>query len=542
MKRIKQFFWKSYRCIFPPKCIRLAVVGSRSSGKSFLLRDVYTAFRLIGTSPFRSYSLEHKDGFKYNSISNFSPNQKGTDGGTPLYACRQKDHHGQLLKGGGLLFDLCFLNIPGEIFSSVHLRRYSELKTYLSTSKKWFTVNTYKGSAGDMKLIVKPDAKLCPLGEKETALADKMPDDETLDTCFKTWDVINLELKDGDYKKKRTKRISGNQLLRYLFKYDIDSVMLSISELIAKDTNKQLSFDQTDFENDNEGLCFVFFHYCTQATDIVLCDRVFTHKKENETETNEISFSDLSSQISDFIDEEHLNTNVYLAFRNVDFLIHDKEEAYVKLNKQLKNKLQENIESSKLARYNVIYSLFSYLLFDCLEYNVSGMGSSTDYIVGLDQEHINASSVSLPDSMDNSTKSELRDLYLDTDGSDGFIYKAEDLKSHIESRIGGSPGQAFRGILSKVGWEDNDDGFVPHVYFTSTPITADYEVYKNGDKSKGQNEFGFYRGSSIYPFANAGSSACFGSLQLCLDILYQHGMGSFFSHSGMLSNLINLKS
>ena len=75
------------------KTVRLAVVGTPSSGKSFLLNDLMDALACMGGSLF---PLE-RDGFSYEEFCRFSPNQAGTGGQTPLYACRRADHYGQTI-------------------------------------------------------------------------------------------------------------------------------------------------------------------------------------------------------------------------------------------------------------------------------------------------------------------------------------------------------------------------------------------------------------------------------------------------------------
>lgn len=536
---------------FSPQCIRLAVVGNTSSGKSFLLKDIIDALRSMGCGFYTSESLENRDGFQYKPFSNYAPNQKGGNGGTPIYACRHEDHYGQLIKSSDIKFDLCFLNIPGEIFEDQKLHSYNELKSLLMTTKKLFTVYTFINPAGEERLIVKPNAKVCPLEEDETVTVPAGSSKDAFLMRFKPWSEINRELSLARFVQDKARDIKGEELMMNFFKYDTDSVMRSITSLIERKIFPNLTFDHVDFEEQQFDLSFVFFHYCTLATDIVLCDRVYTHlDKAVEKGKEVLGFNELATRLSQFLDEEKMaeRVNAYIAFRNVDFLLQDKavERAYIDLNKQLSAK-----EMSPEQRRNVIYSLFSYLMFDHIGYDLHGVGDSMEHILGIeegkhvsltpDEEKTGADEGSMPvNHLDRAFIERLKDRYIDVKGSENHVFNADNLEDHIRSRIGGQ-GQAFRMILAQTGWQPQDnDTFVPHVYFTCTPITEDYRVYKNGLKNNpNQDEYDFYREGSTTKFSDMGSRACFGSFQLCMDIFNNHGIGSFI-HGAMLERIFDI--
>jgi hypothetical protein len=538
---------------FSPQCIRLAVVGNTSSGKSFLLKDIIDALRSMGCGFYTSESLESKDGFQYKPFSNYAPNQKGGNGGTPIYACRHEDHYGQLVKSSEIKFDLSFLNIPGEIFEDKKLHSYNELKKVLKTSKKLFTVHTYINPAGEERLIVKPNAKVCPIEDDETVTVPAGSNKDAFLMRFKPWGEINRELTLAHFSHDKEKDIKGEELMMNFFKYDTDSVMRSITSLIERKVFPNLTFDHVDFEEQQFDLSFVFFHYCTLATDIVLCDRVYTHlDKAAEKGKEVLGFNELATRLSQFLDDENIaeKVNAYIAFRNVDFLLQnrDVEQAYIDLNKQLRD-----LEMSPEMRRNVIYSLFSYLLFDHIGYSMRGIGDSMEHILGIeDGKHValapDEERPAVEDERDENAMTpinrtfieRLKERYIDVKGSENHVFNADNLEDHIRSRIGGQ-GQAFRMILAQTGWQpEGNDTFVPHVYFTCTPITEDYRVYKNGLKNNpDQDEFDFYREGSTTKFSDMGSRACFGSFQLCIDIFNNHGIGSFF-YGAMLERVFDI--
>lgn len=563
---IRDFLMRQRYKWFSPKCIRLAVVGNASSGKSYLLLDFIPALKK-NCAIFRSYALEYKDGFQYSPILKYTPNQKGGNGRTPLYACRQEDHYGSRIKGPDFKFDLSFLNIPGEIFNEEMLQIYLKLKGRLMTKKKLFTVYTYVDSSYNKRLIVKPNPNECMIKD-DGSVAD--PNSNYM-LSFKPWSIIDRELNDENYKFDSKRNISGKKLMLNFFKYDTDSVMRSIYELIQNKKLSNLGIDHVAFEAEKYDVAFVFFHYCTLATDIVLCDRVYTHIKENEEQKKEekneqkkegqkpISFEDLTNKLSQFLDVEELasKVNVYLAFRNVDFLLQNSkvEGAYVDLNRRLKEK-DDSFERCS----NVIYSLFSYLMFDQIGYDMHDIGDSLEYILGLEegerailtgckntdngvkekQETTEKQEATKLDkkkeSIDRAFIDKLKERYLDIEGCKDFVFDADSLEDHLKSRIEG-----FRTLLIQTGWHPEiNDTFIPHMFFTSRPITLDYRVYRNGRKGvEKENELDFYHEGFGKPFSEANSHACFGSYQLILDIINRHNMGSF-NFGALLQRVCNI--
>ena len=534
MTKLKDSFSK----LFAPKEIRLAVVGSASSGKSFLLRDIIDAIKCMKGSYYDSPNQKKRYGFTPTSFDNYSPNQKGSAGKTDIYACRQENHYGGHAKCmDKFKFDLSFLNIPGEIFhEEKNLRSYSELRNQLQSDNKLFAVHTFTQPGGGKKLIVTPHDGF---KEEESGSADR---ETTLH--FEYWTQIQARLKDRSYIEKDSKTvkiISGKYLLEHFFKYDTDSVMSSIGALIHRKAIPGLSFDYIDF---NEKLCtpFVFFHYCTLATDIIVCDRIYSHRPEDK-ET--ITFDVLTDKLTGFLNDyrKAQDVNVYLALRNVDFMLNEKkiEESYQNLYNQL-------IQYPALEPRNVIYSLFSYLLFRRAGYSMGPMNNDIRHILGLGEE----ATVRLLENewpgestdnyeVDDSKLQQLTAKYLDVSGGTGHVMETRNVEQHIRNRIGGS-GQCFNQLLVQTGKNPTrgNKEVTPHVYFTCTPITEEFEVYKNGVAPKNPDPHDFYRDDDPVPFSHAGSKFCFGSFQLCLDLLYQHGIRPY-DFSGMLSLCVDLK-
>ena len=96
-------------------------------------------------------------------------------------------------------------------------------------------------------------------------------------------------------------------------------------------------------------------------------------------------------------------------------------------------------------------------------------------------------------------------------------------------------------LLTQTGWyPETKDTFVPHVFFTCTPITQDYLVYRNGRKGEDPDEYDFYHDGLTTSFSEVGSRACFGSYQLCMDIFNGHDIGSF-NFGALLHRVCNIR-
>lgn len=510
---------------FEPKRIRLAVVGAPSSGKSFLLKDIIDALGCLGYAIYDSDRLEREDGFRYTDFGNYSPNQKGGNGQTPVYACRHRDHYGHRMSGDGKKFDLDFLNIPGEIFTEERLRGFNSLKRELDKNSALFVECTYVNQAGDRRLIVEAREEFSRI--KEVRKSTETVKENTL--LFWTWSQIFGELNAGGYQCTNRRALTGKELLKEFFRYDTDSVMQSIADLIA---NRQITcpeIQSVDTFYEFHMREFVFFHYCSLATDIVVCDRVFEPK--NEPKFKEITFAELSKQLKQFLRvESHVkNIHLYLALRNIDYLLQkpEVEQAYQQLLAKLKQQ-PDALSNGGCAWRNALYSLFAYTLMGHVGL-LNPTKTVLDELLGMDAELVKE----LPDNA-----KELEKRFLDIEQSQQHLHKSSTVRLHIQSRVNG-----FRPLLQQTKWKQRNDMSVgvPHVHFSCTPITEYFEVFRNADETKGQEAGQFYRDGMKETFSGLNSNMCFGSLQLCIDILKQHEMiGGDIATGNLLKDIFDL--
>lgn len=529
------------------KHISLAVVGTPSSGKSFLLMDIIDALESMGDS---AYSLE-RHGIRYQDINNYTPDELGGRGGTPFYACRQSNHYGAWMENvsGNDNYSLDFLNIPGEAFvspsqdgNSINLSRvaaYNRLKDRIQSQKKLFCVTNYEDQdTGDIIQIVEP-RKTCPISSGSITASTNKTDNDARRTRFLKWEEIAKELDGYKPVKGSSRKLSGKKLLKCFFEYDTDSIIRSIADLIRDGDIQDLGFDSVDFEMKEYDKAFVFMHYCSQATDIVVCNRIFMPQKDENA--RDIPFGDLIDGIAQFIEQNNKTTRAYLAFRNVDFMLYEREEQYMRLNSEVLRDL--TVEEKR----NVIYSIFHSSMLYHVNNGLLGNLGEYEYFVGMDG-HNGLNRNILIDGQEHPEDflQQVAEKYVDFDGGDGIIAEdTEDLAGHIKSRLGGlGNAEAFRKLLLRTGVDARNETIVPHVYFTCTPVTCEYEMYRNYIDENGKTASDFVRtddrNNKSYFFRSQNSNVCFGSFQLCMDIMKHHKLKQF-ADSSLLRHLQGLE-
>ena len=524
-KRMK-CFWR-YR-VRDRKYIHLAVVGTASSGKSFLLKDILTSLENMGAI-FKSLETTLQP---FKDFGTYSPDEFGGDGGTPLYACRQGNHYGAVVKHNNNnkdQYDMDFLNIPGEIFDAPasgmsRLKAYIALRDQLRKAGKVFRIRLWVSKKTTEKVwIVEP---VYPADREDKGISSG----KALILSFKTWEHIYLDLQSKGFEpvKGSESRIKGAHLLQHFFEYDTDSAIRSIQSWIASGASGNLGFDMTDFTANRYDIAFVFFHYCSMATDIVICDRIYT---SDTTSRTELSFGDLTEGLYSFIEDcsESDRLHVYLAFRNVDFLIYPHEMTYKMLNdKTLKELPSED-------RHNAIYSLFAYAMQHYIDPRLSVKHEKLAAFLDVPENKVLELGGNVAVTLDGFTSDPdlLMKALMDLVVASKYMKKgAPDLRTHITSRLG-DKGHGFRKLLNKTNYKSKKEGtpigdIIGHVYFSCTPITSKYDVYRNNTTNeRSPSEFVKTINGVNYFFSDMNSKVCFGSFQLAMDLLAQHELGNF---------------
>lgn len=513
--------------------VSIAVVGIRASGKSYLLSDMITSFGNLGYTRYDIRSEEYASIGKYRA----KITSDGKMDQTEFYACRPGENiYGATYKGNGKKIDVDFVDIPGEVFDekndvggNTYLQVFTQYRdALLRKTEKLFTVSVWENAAGFRKLIVEPVPESLSESRKEEYEREKQSnvvfDSEQFKksraASFQGWGYVFSWLKANGFKERTTwkertfgkTKISGKELLKNFLSYQPDSLMCALAEQVER-VCLGLNITRTDFLNGHCREAFYFLYYCSRATDIVVCDRLFVPGSQGEcnldTDDNYLKYASIISELNSFIKEN--KTNVYLAFRGVDYMLKAKEEEYKKLIGNLRKKDKYTPDRIR----NAVYSAFAYLLWNHVDdSNCAEDDEKFRQLVNISNESFN--------------KDKAAKLFIDlTCNSDNDKIN---LRHIIPQHIGTGPGNAFRHLLdTSYGYKEaNPDEpmqtMPPHTYFTCTPVTEKFEVYVN-DPQSDNRRFIYPEDGRIGPakyFDTAGSHFCFGTYQLCLDILCQH--------------------
>ena len=511
--------------------ITLAVVGERSSGKSFLLLDMMRSLRGMGVERFNT--LKNRSGQVYKGVMLLNPNEKGGSGGTPLYAYRQSKHYGNYIDQlGG--FDLDFLNIPGEAFFDADTREgkpisaldaYFNLQKRLLETGKIFIVRLYKGPIGFLKVVEPLNPSETYIAEKAapTTYNDRKQEEEMLNLRFRTCSELYGNLQTKQYKECPAwgypRKIDGKTLLQEFFDFDADSIMTALCDVIS--IFEDLGFNATDFKSQYDRP-FAFIHYCAQATDMVICDRIYRPKGKEGDSNEGFDFVKFCDSLLSFKDRafRKRKINMYLAFRNVDFLLAPKESNYKEFYQLLRKLFAGEGKETERIR-NAVYSLFHYAAMEQMEQ----LNKHEDDTMNMDTLLYQLIGEISPEQKEALTTllgnvAGIPKKYLNLEENHDNVYNDVDAQEHIINRIGGN-GSGFLGLLGQVHAQ-----VLPHIYFTCSPMTLDGEIYTNC--TDGTNDFERIRedGKQLL-FSRCGSRASFGAYQLCMDILLNHNIGQF---------------
>jgi len=511
------------------KRIRLAVIGTPSSGKSYLLSDIIQSFSLLG---FKRGNLPLS--FPYSSFAGYFNDISDPDGcvgGTVTYACRQENHYGAMLYGGcdGQKVDIEFVNIPGEVFSTdqTSIATFFQLRDSIKRANEGvFTVTTWEALDGEKCYVVEPSDGV----RRNNALAE--PDkastlainEGSYKMNYGEWPQIFSKLNKRQFseRKETRKNVSGKYIISHFFELMPDSLMQTIKEAWPSFTNASMKVSQSDFINKKMDRDFYFHMFCQDATDIIICDKLFS--QGDTTSENEMSaaqnFSQMTQLINQFLEGNKAHPNVYLAFRGADMMID--EEKVKALKAELKGYREDECN-------NAIYSYFVHNVCKYLDPNLQYPAPINPWI-GLKPT-------------DNAEA--LEDCFVKTDTT---ALTGLDIERHINSRLG-TMAAGFWMLLNTVGDANrvkiaynnpNRLPIAPHVYFTSTPIDDSYDIYEADSEHKNQR-FIHRENDRIVAFNVVGRPLCFGTYQLCTDLLVQNGVNPGVFRIGSLLRRLQQK-
>ena len=465
------------------KRIRIAFIGARSSGKSYLLYDMIHAFELLGYHPeelLLSYPHSSFGAYFYDTFNNATGGMRGTE----RYACRPESHYGAHLRHGrfGCRLAVDFLNIPGEVFdlSNTHLRDYFELKRHIERKGKGlFWLQEWRSPSGHLLRLIVPPGFDITQHTPVKALARHRHGN------YLQWENIASELQEGQYTLQRQKTVSGRYMLHHLTELYTDSVLLTLEQCWSMIT-QQGHLDLDDYKANQVLHYFYPLHFCEEATDIIICDKL----------TDPHSAGSLTEAVASYMDlTKRHNPNVYLAFRGADLLL----GSYAPFSDRSQAPQLARRPSLRNTLYSDVVSLLAPLL-----------RTSQPAPEGL----------YLPD--------EWRRHILQSTGTgigNAFWHL---LNASVSHNWLGRQFHQLRGTKSVFELSSAPDSYLPpHVYLTSTPIDSHLRIYTSDPDDV--TRFYCTEGSHIQSFTQTirqGNSQhlCFGSYQLLTDVLLQNGL------------------
>ena len=336
---------------------------------------------------------------------------------------------------------------------------------------------------------------------------------------YQEWEQMYARLQTSQFTPdvNSTKTITGKELIKDFFKYEPDSVRNSIHDAWRSINTGKVGIDAEKFLNDNHDTNFYFLMYCLSATDIIICDKLFSQSTSGPSPKEKLGaqgYVDMTEKLNNFFNPDYHSghsPNIYLAFRGADMMIN--ENVIQNLNKELCKKKCINIS-------NTIYSIF-------LDQLLTKIANDTHpYIVfeGKDSEDKKREWLGLSDKTIQPV--ELGDL-LNMDNLNPI--SGMPFNEHIYSRIG-DPVTGFLQLLNRVHTNKQIDELLsqkilpitPHVFFTATPIDAEYRIYKADEKTNNQSFIREFPNNRIIALRTIGQYLSFGTAQLCWDILCQH--------------------
>lgn len=488
------------------KRMRIAVIGARASGKSYLLYDMIHAFGLLGYHPEElPLSYPHRSfGAYFYDIFN---NQTGGMRGTERYACRPENHYGAFLSKSldtGNLFDsliasaerdleVDFLNIPGEVFTAsgmegagrenagtLRLKMFFDLLEMIqSKGKGIFYLSVWRNPSGHvLRLIVPGDIDFSRIQPVEASPQLRLGN-------YMDWQGVAHELQAGRYTETERKPINGKKMLNIFTELHTDSVLLTIQQYWNVITTGR-ELDMQDYVANQVLHYFYPLLYVLHATDIVICDSL-----QSDTGTGHLSeaVAHYLSGASDTV------PNVYLAFRCCDLLF----------NKEVLQKRAGNV-----GRQSAEPSLRDTFYEDVVH-------ATTEQLAGIAPR--------IPrEELPAVLTEPLRHHILQSFGHDighafwHLLNVSEDdsMAGRLRRRVAGTESIANQAAQ----WRP--DHLPPHVYLTATPVDSHLRLYQQDPDDVTR----FYREENgrILSFTRELCSGhaehlCFGTYQLLADML-----------------------
>jgi cell division protein FtsL len=517
------------------KSIRLAVIGSPSSGKTFLLRDIILSLNALEENN-NGYLHNNEQYFpyyeggskKYGSIAQFGRESQQEIASTRFYFSRQDFHYKSIMRSHKkTLPDFTFeiMNIPGNVFTSVRIEDFNLIKTAIMgavigtfSEEEWVSPNR-----NDRQLLVKYNKNITQKQreniEYQTAF-NKNDIEKQKKGGYLSYNKLIHDLENRGYMAVRSAKINGQRLWNNFYKYETDSVIDAIEQFMNEEQAPIIEQRFTDESGLRNYLSrFYFFYFCYHATDVIICDKLAiseeTSKVEWKREGEEIQTQVLNGINLFFTGQCRDNKNFYLVFRGLDALIKQerlqkifgKDVSYTQrhliylfimilLNKKYLTKIRHTSKEFDDFLKEMRRESFNWKRY---------FGSAFED----DLKHILLEMV-------DETKADWLQLFGEQ-GKDYFVpdtdneHKTPTVWERIENRI-----NLCEYLLDVRNTNIRFWGIKPHIYFTAFPI---HKRTLNISRNKGEGKFD--------PEINCNDSLLLGTNELVLDILYNADLVNF---------------
>lgn len=462
--------------------IRLAVIGSTSSGKTYLLRDIIESFSRLG------YECKGELGTLYASPFEFCQKLESDRQvvQTPVVKCRAThEYRGEFSDKFNRSFRLGFLDIPGELFTPERMEKFYRIISGLSRLGKYFEYDTYARDGESSKVL----RFIGPSGTE--------PYSDGYQTIVQAYT-------EGGYVVKKPllplpRRISGKELVLNFFDYDTDSVIEAIADAIPF-LGKDSGVTRNEFVLTSLSKDLFYIIYALYATDVVLCDKLVMPSEVSDSTVSSGSDSPLIQlqRLYSTKDFKPGKKKYYMAFRGADALI--------------KNRLGDLIENN--MKIDHVYALIIYLL----EYKLNGNNRyEADRNLHLgDIVHKYLEMQDVPYYVDKYLKDDYSiQPYYHQDYSSDYR-TGSDLDKVLKNRISIAV-REFERIRSDSASE-NEIFMAPNVFMTSSAIADENHGFEVSGNDLDNVRVMGGRCCSV------SNRACFGTIQLAKSLMLRNGV------------------
>lgn len=505
--------------------LRIAVTGTTSSGKSYLLRDLITALERHSTIG---------DGKRSNPLFNTIlqlKNQLMHIEKTAMFPMRQDDVYADHVTIGGKTVEVLLADIPGECFTSDNLTMFSSIyEALLECDQKIFGLRQW--TKGDNKTRTTVFVR----GGEYTPAAEDISDgnDYAVKSRNRYIDNGNVfkELQRAGYVPEgKEELVDGKGLLDNFWKLEVDTVVNAIDAAwnqleISRMLNRNHSaMDRRSFTDTAARLAFTPLLYAVTATDIVVSDLMATQgrlsdKARDRALSANDDFSTMLHTLQQLNKMADGGKHWYLALKGVDSLI----------KADTMGKVYEDGQRDA----NFVYSWLT------MAFARHFMGKRLSFNNDMEFHLTLSNSVAIVDKRhdDDGNPIEVARLRRNYNFSSNYFLKADEftvmslgksdtgtvgqlkLKRHIDLRD-----REFRALTGYQGGGDGCAaiGLAPHTFLVGHPIDMDFRIYGKSDDTHFSSEW-----DTAVPLA-------LGTTQLLTDILLQHDLDPGCDYGTLLS-------